>query len=229
MAHPEAVCQLRVNSHQRLFGSREGEKQVKRIYLAMAIAAISVVAVSALASASASATVLCNWAPVYHECGPSGIYGAGTEVKASLVPGTEARFHTKEGTTLVSCADSTLNTTTTSSTGGNIPSTVSTYTFSSCSTGGITVVRPGAQSFTWIEGTHNGVAVGQNEMSLSTLFGKCRVLLGGFGEVIGGSAPRIVYRAGEVTRLDYSLCPRVTAFTAQYNVTSPTPLFVEQK
>lgn len=205
---------------------------MKRLSLLTTLLAAAL-AICAFASASASATVLCNWAPASHECGPSGTYPIGTEINASLTPGSEARFFTQEGTLLVKCAESKFRIKSIKNSAGAIVFQTQAYSFGSCTSGGapslVQVTEPGEMQVTWRNGTHNGEIFGRNSMILDTaFFGKCGVWLLGAenSEVVGGASPTVVYNGGRVYR-NSGFCPSVMRFNAQYTISSPNPLYVE--
>jgi hypothetical protein len=196
-------------------------------------------AVCAIASASASATVLCTWAPASHECGPS-TYGLGTEIKSSLASGTEAGIYMQDGQKLISCSASTLNMKVSSQPVGenNVNANATAYSFSSCTGGTVTVLGSGQQAIKWISGTHNGLAGGYNRVDIRpNAYGlDCgEYQIWGPGEIVGGTSPTIKYVNGEIIaavgnmKAEGGICPMKWVLKATYSVSTPTPLYIEQR
>ena len=201
---------------------------MKRISLLFATAAVSVVAVSALAAASASAAtpngVLCKTAPISHECGASA-YADGTNLSATLAPGTSILFMGPFGETRASCTESSI-----AMEFKNHVLFASSWSFSKCE-GGTVTYHGQTLGLLWKEGTDNATTQGSGAgFAIYTNFlgGEEWDGFGGPGiELIGGAPAQLKFsKAMMICTSSCQYYPPVV--TGTYNITSPTPLYVEK-
>jgi hypothetical protein len=180
-------------------------------------------AMSAIAGAgTAGATLLCP------EPSCAKDYAAGTKMSVSLKSGTSAVFTTTEGTTLNTCNGTTIEGST-ANTGGSgiaVKSATAEWSFKNC-TSSTTTIKNGELEVTRITGTNNGTVVARGyEITVQTIFGSCVFGPGtgtDIGTLIGGSA---VMKVNSVLQKISGLCPSTGRWSAEYTVTSPSPLYV---
>jgi len=175
------------------------------------------------------ASVLCKSAPASHVCPAGDVYGVGTSISANLVPKTSFVLSSTSNEVLASCTaggfSGTVSAAGSESTSARLEKTE--HTYSGCTTT-VTGVSTGEMELNWVTGTDNGVATQTGGESQWTLFGvKCTYSITG-GEIIGGAAPKLLYHETTVAKTAGGfLCPAQLKATAEYNIESPTPLYVE--
>jgi hypothetical protein len=195
---------------------------------AAGLAALVAAALVVLGGAgTASATVICktNTNPCSEK------YPAGTEIKASMTG--SASMTTTEGTVLDTCSGGELTGKTANSGSaaetvrGLVPAT--NLTWSNC-TNTVDTLAGGETETHAITGTVNGTYTASGfEVTVNTgLLGSC-VFTAGQGTHIGtvtGGLSATVDVIAVITRKT-GLCPSTAKWVTTYNVTSPTPLYVE--
>ncbi len=209
---------------------------MKRLSLATTLVAVAFVAALAIATTSASASVLCKSPSFTYYCGYENTYAPGTQFIAALAPGTKATLKTAAGGSISSCSASNLRFGY-PKVGGEQNTNVgfSEFSFGSCDSSTQTLITksPGTGSIGWISGTHNGeMWMGLLVENPKTQFGgNCSYVIEGPGEIVGGTTPKLVFNKATAvfdSGLTY-VCPKAgVTFSATYNFTSPTPLYVEK-
>jgi hypothetical protein len=199
----------------------------------LGLAAVAAAALMAFVGAStASATVLCKSAGGT-TCPAGEAYGANTTIHA-VNTGTvklDTSFKTIE------CTGSTVQGETENE--GSATETVKgktggTLTFTGCNCT-VTVLNAGTLEIHWIEGGSNGTVTSsgsETTTSCKTIFGTvhCIYVTNGthVGTLTGGNPATLSASATIPVDAEHSngLCPQESKWTANYEVTSPTPLFV---
>ncbi|HET7417883.1 MAG TPA: hypothetical protein VFJ61_09695 [Solirubrobacterales bacterium] len=200
-------------------------KYLKVAGLCLAVAA----ATMALGAGTASATKLCsvNTSP----CPTGNTYGKGTAIKTQLVPGTKSTM--SSGFVTVTCTESTMSGKTTSEGGaGAVTGSIGTVTWKNC-TSGLGSCTASALNTPWpAEVTGSG---GNGTMTVSKPGGK--FTCGGTTCEYEGSKASVSVSGGNPARAKASnvsfskiggsfLCSSTASWTAEYEVTSPNPLFI---
>jgi hypothetical protein len=205
-------------------------------YLKMlGLAAVAAMALMAFVGASsASATVLCKVPGTGTTTGttcPAGeAYGAGQEIHAVLVSGTKAKLATSFKT--IECEESTVKGETNAEEAEPLTGPEGTLTFGKCNCE-VIVAKAGTLSITWISGTHNGTLKStgsETTVNCSTIFGNVHCIYvtnnTDIGTLTGGNPAKVDANA-EIPKLTTnSLCSEQSTWTAEYEVTTPKPLYV---
>ena len=208
-------------------GKGERMKYLKLLVTA-AVAAAALLVVAGAGTAAAE-TILCTEAAL--PCPIAKNDGAGTEVKASLVSGTKSKI--TAGFTTIECGKSSLTAKVTS-TGKTVGASVETLTFEECNCE-VKVLGKGTLELEYIAGSTNATATSTGiEITAqcnSSPFGKVHCIYKtnatDLGTLEGGSPAKVKVSAG-LPRLETSgLCEEKTPWEAEYEVSSPKPLFVE--
>jgi len=203
----------------------------------LGLAAVAAAALMAFVGAStASATVLCKTpgtgSPTGTTCPEGWAYGANTTIHAVATGPTILEDEGKAFT--VECKKSTLHATTTNE--GNATETpvahVLSLLFEECDSE-VKVLANGSLEVHWIEGTHNGTLTSTGAevtITKSTIFGKVHCIFKtnntSVGDITGGN-PAIFHSTAKIPKLTTSaLCPEPAIWTATYEITEPTPLYV---
>jgi len=226
-------------------------KYVKMLGLA-AVAAAALMAF--VGSSTASATVLCKTqgtgSPTGTTCPEGWAYPSGTEIHAVLKTVTKAKLITSFKT--IECGKSTTKGKTENEGGATetVKGPVEVLTFEECNCEVVEVKKGGTLEIHWINvldknekgevtaetGSHNGTLTSSGaEVTTicSSLFGKvhCTYVTNNtdIGELDGG-APAIMTIKGAKIPVDVAnsdkLCPEKSEWFAEYEVTSPSPLYV---
>lgn len=206
----------------------------------LGLAAIAAAALMAFVGASsASATVLCKVTPegANATCPSTQDYPAGTKIESTLEAGTTAILESGS-TVLDTCTASTVagETKTTGSATETVKGPITTLSWGTAATPcskTTDTISKGELEIHWIKGTHNGTLVGKgSEVTINTIFGTC--VYGSstgitFGTVESGSPAKIAINAVVPKISGNFACPETSRWTANYTVTSPTPLYVGQE
>jgi hypothetical protein len=209
--------------------AHERGEEMKYVKTAGLLAFASAALVALMGTGSASATVLCNNNTSTTAC--SSKIAAGTEIKSKLTG--SAVLETTGGTTLDTCTGGEVNgkvenagSSTTTVSGKN-----SAVTWSGCTVETKTLA-PGSLEIHWVSGTDNGDVTGSGtEVTVNTgFFGAC-VYGPGIGKLLGrivGAIKAVITITVTIplTKNESGLCPSETKWTANYEVTTPSPLFV---
>jgi hypothetical protein len=205
----------------------------------LALLAVTALAATALANASsASATVLCKTAPANHVCPVLDKYGVGTKITWKL----KSNFTMKNGFTTIECTGGTLSSSIFDAGSENtrVQAEISDLSFSGCGVASVSVLNMGTVSIGWTSGTDDGtlkteknpVTGKQTEIKLKAGTTEC-VYGGEITEnitVTGGSSPIVRLLNAPVPKLAGGiLCANPAKWAGEYEITSPTPLYVEQK
>jgi hypothetical protein len=189
-------------------------KHLKMLGLA-AIAALGLLAF--VGAGTASATTL------FKDAAKTEAYGAGTEIKSTLAPGTSALL--KSGSvTIATCTESSVAGTTANATGVTVGGEITSLTWGGCSqtthtlaNGSLSIDSEGN-----VTGKGNSVTLG--------VFGTSCVYGTGEGVKLGtltGGSPAVLKINAQIPRIAGGfLCPSPGTWTAEYIVTSPSPLYV---
>lgn len=207
------------------------EYQMKRIPLLAVVVAASLLGALALATASASATVLCKRATALNNCGYEYTWPKETAIKATLAPGTEAKMGWNSLGEWLTCNKSEIEVVTKNagSLGEKIEDQMTKLTFGECKQRvDVTGLFQG-----WIEWTEGGNGK-FSSWSRFRLYGEnvnyntCEFQLFGPATLTGGTSATIKYKnANLYLASGQENCPTKIQYTATYNVTSPTPLYVQ--
>jgi hypothetical protein len=204
---------------------------VKKFSLLAMVVTASLLGALAIGAASASATVLCKQAAAANNCAPEDTYPEGTEVHAELAPTTFLYITEQNGTLRNSCSASEMATTLGIQQFEYQRSAMTALSFGGCTTSPVTVERLGEPDFQWKPGTHGGHMYGYGVRIGFNYFGlACVYTFWGPGEIVPGASPKLVYSYGELVRLSGSfICPYKMSISATYDITTPTPLYVENE
>jgi hypothetical protein len=179
---------------------------------------------------SASATVLCKTASAPCEAGNR--YAAGTKIESHLKTGTRLIIDGAFGEALYECRESKLNllTTTTGSAVATVSADTEAFTFGACEGTTPVVLKKPAMEIHWISGTNNGTITEQGIeitivylLSLDCVYGAPEAQA--IGPLTGGKQAEIQLNL-TLARIKGSGCPEELTWTALYEVTSPSPLYV---
>jgi hypothetical protein len=211
---------------------RKGERmKCLKIFLIAVVAGVGLLAVNGVGLASAE-TVLCTEKAT--ACPSNKAEGVGTEIKASLVSGTKSKLTTPYNN--IECSKSSLTAKVTS-TGKTIGSSVEALTFEECDCE-VKVLGKGTLELAQITSTENATAksTGTEVTTLcSTVTGNVHCIykteVTDLGTLEGGSTAKIKVSGAEIPRLSTDTrCSEggiTTKWDAEYEVTSPKPLYVE--
>lgn len=204
-------------------------KYVKMLGLA-AVAAAALMAF--VGGSTASATVLCKNNTSTLACTEP--YGTGTEITSHLVEKTKATLVTAFKT--VECSKSTVNGKVENAGGSaaTVGGKISALTFEECNCE-VKVLKNGSLEIHSIASTDNGTATGNgSEVTVQcngTLFGNVHCIYTtentDLGTLVGGAPAKLEVKEAEIPRLKTdSLCSEKAKWTANYEVTTPNPLYV---
>ena len=205
---------------------------------ALGLAAIAAMTLTAFPGASsASATVLCKTATT-SDCASSGWdYPTGTALDASLKKGTKAVLNASG--IIDECSESTVRGST-ANTGGATETvrgavTVANLTWGGCTAEKTETVKGGELEIHWIPGTDNGTVTAREiQVTVKTAGISCTYGAGtgiDLGTLAGGN-PAVLSISTNVFPSGGLFCPKEqkeVTWTAEYVVTSPTPLFVSER
>jgi hypothetical protein len=201
------------------------------------ILGLAVVAAAALmafvGASSASATVLCKEGK--GEVCPEGqTYPAGTKIEAKLVAGTKAKLVTAFKT--IECEESAVSGETSAEEAEPLTGPEGTLSFSKCNCETVNVLKAGTLSTTWIAGTNNGTLSStgsETTVQCASLFGTVHCIYvtekTDVGTLAGGNPAKLTAKATIPRLTTDSLCAEKSEWSAEYEVTSPKPLFVAKK
>jgi hypothetical protein len=207
-------------------------RRLHRVAIGIASAILMGILLMALGGTAQAAVaeggVLCSSAPAEHNCSNANVYEAGTNISATMIGG--AKFTTTTGSTWITCSGGSLAMKTKNSGGVKTPVKASNtaYSLTGC-TFPISFLQLGESEIKWEEGTHNGVASQSgNEFSFNYLGAKCVYGISGPIQIVGGSAPKLVEQS-VVHRLGSCPGPAEVILTTEYEINTPTPLYVEHE
>lgn len=197
----------------------------------LGLVAVAAMALTALIGAgTASATALCKNNASTTAC--SETYGSGTEFNASLSSGTE--FVTESLT--VKCLKSSLvgKTSNAGSSSETVKGTVETLTFEECGNHTVTVLKKGSLETHHISSTDNGTVTSSGaEITFLThtfLLGTIHCIYAtestDLGTLTGGNPAKLSVEAEVAGVTTSAFCSEKATWTAEYEVTSPKPLYV---
>jgi hypothetical protein len=174
--------------------------------------------------AAPGAVVFCESEPQSKVCPQTQIYPPGTELKAST---TFSQFTTTSHTIKMMCGGNQFNMVSTDDGDATLKADNTAFSFSGC-TYPIATLDPGTSQIS-VNGTNgNGTITHTNELEVkSGLYGGCKYLIHGPGELVGGSAAEIVYDDASMVKLA-GWCPELL-FSAIYSVKSPGPLYLGEE
>lgn len=197
----------------------------------LVVAAVAAAALFAVAGAGTAAaeTVLCTEEAL--PCPIAKADGVGTEIKASLVSGAKSKITTVFKT--IECSKSSLTAKVTSS-GEKIGAGVEGLSFEECNCE-VKVLGKGTLELEHIASSTNATAKSTGPETTvqcnSTPFGNVHCIYKTNATDLGtleGGSPAKVKVSAELPRLETNgLCNSEAKWTAEYEVTSPKPLFVE--
>jgi RHS repeat-associated protein len=193
-------------------------------------------ALASVGASSAEATTLCslNGSPC-----PGVEYPSGTKVEGSLKAGTKSTFATSLGT--VECTSSTVTGKTTSAggEGSAVEGTISALSFSGCTLGGtsctVTAVNLEYSTSTTATEKGNGTlavkdAVGVGVTAVCSGLVNCTVTAAEAKLTVTGGNPALAKAsAAPLKTTSGILCPKEATWTAEYELSSPKPLYVVAK
>lgn len=187
----------------------------------LSLAAVAAMALMAFVASSASATTLNNGTEVLKK---------GAAIDASLT-GSETAKLESGSTILDECSGGTVEGVTDNETGSAVTGTVSkaNLTWSGC-TKTTNTLAGGSLSITYTSGSNGSVTGSGFEVTVNTIFGSCVYGLGGgtnLGTLVGGT-PATLSINTSVTKISGNFaCPGTATWTANYTVTSPATLKVQ--
>jgi len=213
---------------------------VKRISLLATVVAAALLGALVIGATSASATVLCKQSAFANYCGYENFYPKGTNIEASLAPGTEAKLVDSVGTAYGKCKASSISMTLNVIGGLNDApgADVSAHSFGECSAS-MSSTPYSDLWFYWTPETHGGTfwhgfVIETSLPKMWGLTGQCRYNMAQKGETsqfVPGETPQMVYKnlPGALEKsTSHWACDPVASFTATYNVSTPTPLYIEK-
>jgi len=197
--------------------------------LVMAAVAVAASLVVAGAGTAAAETILCTEAAL--PCPIAKADGVGTEVKASLVSGTSSKITTSYKT--IECGKSSLTAKVTSA-GEKIGASVEGLSFEECNCE-VKVLGKGTLELEHVAATTSATAKSTGTeitTECSSVFGKIHCIYKteatDLGTLEGGNAAKLKISEANVPRLATSaFCAEKALWEAEYEVSSPKPLFVE--
>jgi hypothetical protein len=208
---------------------------MKRISLLAVVVAASLLGALALATASASATVLCKRATALNNCGYEWTWPKETAIKATLAPGTQVKlgWGSLGLGEYLTCNQSEFGVVTANAGALNedVTHKVTNVSFGECKQH-FDVVFLGGGGIKWSEGG-KGTFWSYSRIKLysdtSPINATCTYLVL-FGPAIltGGASPTLQYKNTTAALQEgQESCPSKLGYTATYNVTSPSPLYVQ--
>jgi hypothetical protein len=201
----------------------------------LALAAVAAAALMAFVGAnSASATVLCMNNLNTTTCGAP--FGVNEEIHAVLKAGTKAKLVTSFKT--IECEESTSKGTIGNAGGkeATVSGPIESLTWGKCNCEVVKTVKGGTLEIHWIAETDNGTLTSSGaevETTCSTIFGKVHCVYVTSNTDLGtldGGKPAVLTVKGSKIPVDAehsnSLCPEKSEWNAEYEVTTPNPLYV---
>lgn len=208
---------------------------MRRFSLLAFVVSASLLGALVIGSASASATVLCKSAPAAHQCPPGDVYGLGTKIQWELAPETELVISTLSGGYINSCSSWKTDLTVGGLWEQLDEAGINENVFGGCKYPIENQPSFNVSYFTWTSGTHAGtvsqVSVIRTSLGPIAPNYMCRYVLSGPAKLVPGSAPQLAFGEdsyGYEANGNGFLCPKKVRFTATYNITTPTPLYLEQ-
>lgn len=195
------------------------------------IAAIGLMAFAGAGTASATAVCTSTTTP---ECTGADMYGLGTSLHLSLVPGTSLKTTDTSGNVIATCNLSTIlaDQENTGSATETVKYSVTKVTWEGCSQTTDTIAL-GTLEIHWISGTHNGTGTYKGSEWTDMLFGVSCTYGTGTGTTIGtltgGAAPTLNVETALNKTAGGFLCPSTIIWEATYLVTEPHAFFVTEK
>jgi hypothetical protein len=183
------------------------------------------------ASGQASATVLCKTTST--PCSAADRLVIGSTVTSALAPETKSVLHTAYKN--VECSNSSLTTTLTNagSGTGTVRGSIDTLTLQTCNCT-VTVLKKGTFELHHISSTDNGTITATGTevtTNCSTIFGTVHCIYAteatDLGTFKGGSPAKLSISSELVPLSTSGLCSEESRWEAEYEVTSPKPLYVE--
>jgi RHS repeat-associated protein len=210
---------------------KEGER-MKALKILGLVAVAAVASIALIGAGTASATALCKNNASTTSC--SAAYGSGTEVKTSLVSGTKSKL-VAEGLN-VECGKSSMvgKSSNAGSASETVKGSIETLTFEECGNNTVTVLKNGSLEIHHTSGTDNGTVTSTGaEITILThlpFLGTIHCIYAtnstDLGTLTGGNPAKLSVNA-EVPRVTTSpFCSEKATWTAEYEVTSPKPLYV---
>ncbi len=213
---------------------------MKRTSILATLVVTGLLGVAALGAGSASATVLCKTAATENNCSTEDTYPVGTEIQAELAPNTKLTIGTKSGQFLNSCTSAEIGLTVSGEGNeGTLNAETDEYSISGCKNTLNILPSVNGTFIHWTPGTHGGdlYIINKVEMNLAgqgmpTVW--CYYDIWGPAKIVPGATPQIVYGEGAegiIVGLGSNgfLCPKRVDVRATYNITTPTPLYVEKE
>lgn len=195
---------------------------------------LAVVATAALMAfvgvSSASATVLCSTNS--NPCTGTK-YPAGTEVKSNLAAGTKSVLSTEFQK--IECSKSTVAGKTSNAGGATetVKGSVETLTFEECNCT-VAVLKKGGWEYHWISGGPNATVTWNGQettVTCSTIFGNVHCIYvtenTHVGTITGGSRAKMHWNPSWPRLPTNSLCSSQATGSAEYEISTPDPLFIE--
>lgn len=202
----------------------------------LCLAVVAAAAFTAIfAAGSASATVLCK--TYVTPCPAAWDYPVGTEIDASLAPGTSAVLSTTSGTVLNTCTESTFKgkTTNTGSATETVNGNVESMTFGKCSSS-IAVLALGTFEIHYIGPKTSGALTFKGSKATMLTAGADCVYGTGAGTSIGTMTSEEGMESAEIDvaavlgkEEGSILCPTTISWNAKYKITAPKPLYFKEK
>ncbi|HEX5592300.1 MAG TPA: hypothetical protein VFX35_02995 [Solirubrobacterales bacterium] len=224
-------------------------KNITRLVCAL-VAVMSLGAIAVSQASAATPGYLCKTAPVSHECGESR-YASGTEVNADNGTTWNPVYLTDSHNQLwLGCERSSLKMKVAyPATGWASRLAISSWSFSSCESGNTMQLVPPTWNpepyfdLMWREGTNNGTLQGHGtllKVKYATLGGvECtyevsQVAPANAEVLVGGASPKLNFLTTVPLTLqsqnqEWCKVGGNMTFHANYNITTPTPLYVEKQ
>jgi len=155
-------------------------------------------------------------------------YTAGTELHATMKPGTSATLKDTSGNTTATCTESTVKGTLETATGTWAVGSLTAQTLGGCSQT-TDPVSPGTLEVMQSSGDAGTVAGKHSKMTIEYFGVSCVYGTGEgttLGTITGGEASEFVISAPISKTSGGFLCPSTTTFTATYVITSPHALHI---
>ncbi|HET7455474.1 MAG TPA: hypothetical protein VFJ76_08140 [Solirubrobacterales bacterium] len=190
----------------------------------LGLALVAAAALTALFGAgSAAATKLCTSAACTTD------YAAGTEIESSLSSSTI--FETTGGTVLETCTGGEMNGKTSATSGEPLRELITTFTWTGCTKTKDTIASGELKIRASGSADGNGTLTGAgSSWTTNGIFGTSCVYGTGtattLGTLNGGNPATISINTLVPRTVENALCPKEIRWTATYQFTSPTPLFV---
>lgn len=215
---------------------------MKRLSLLATVVAAALLGALVIGATSASATVLCKQAPVNNYCGAENIYPKGTSIQATLAPGSEVKFATATGLAYGRCSASAIDMTVSKSggLGEEVQAVVNAHSFGECAAPIQVYDHPAEFDYMagirWTEGTHGGTIRSSTwfETNLPKAWGipgQCIYDISAQVPIVPGANPQIAYKNSRAILIhlqSHWACDSEVFVTGTYNISTPTPLYVEK-